>query len=359
MIERWGDELETSDVAERIDLPPVRAAAAAAGNQKTALRGWQQTALPRWAQRLLWWSLHAATLGVAGLAIAGYLGRLGWLFELASHFRLQYGVLLAASTLAYLIARCPRVALATGMLSAANLCLVASVGTPPPRPHDRQVVRAVVCNVRAINRQHERVVEFVRASKADLVLLVEVNFDWSDAINALDAEYPYGDHSPAFRNWGIALLSRLPLEDVRMDMIGGRSPSLAVVARLAVEGRPLTVIGAHPFSPISPSHFAKRNRQLASVASLARKQSGAVMLFGDLNTSPWSPYFQDLLSASGLRDSRQGFGIQATWPVAFPPARIPIDHCLVSPEIAVHERHIGPDVGSDHLPVIVDFSLQP
>lgn len=350
MSGRWNEDLDGGGVAPGDVLRADDAAAKSEGGQ--AFR-------PAWAHRLGWWILHLATLGVAGMAIAGYLGRLGWLFELASHFRLQYGVLLGASALVYLVARRPRPAFAAGFLSAANLCLLVSVGTPPPRPDDRQVIRAVVCNVRAINKQHERVVEFVRSSKADLVLLVEVNFDWADAIHELDADYPYGDHSPAFRSWGIALLSRLPLEDVRLDMIGGRSPCLAVVARLAVDGQQLTVIGAHPFSPISPSHFAKRNRQLVGAAELVRKQTGAVMLFGDLNTSPWSPYFQDLLSASRLRDSRQGFGIQATWPVAFLPARIPIDHCLVSPEIAVHERHVGPDVGSDHFPVIIDLSLRP
>jgi len=37
--------------------------------------------------------------------------------------------------------------------------------------------------------------------------------------------------------------------------------------------------------------------------------------------------------------------------------RVAIDHCLVSPEIAIRDRHIGPDVGSDHFPVVLDFAL--
>lgn len=315
--------------------------------------------LLRWARLGLWGALHLATLGVAALAVAGYLGRFGWRLELASHFRLQYGVLLGFSALVYLAGRRLRPALAAGLLSAANLCLVVSVGTPPPPPEDRRVVRAVVCNVRASNVQHDRVVEFVRASKADLVLLVEVNFEWAAAIRALDAEYPYGRRSPAHNSWGLSLLSRLPLDSVEVTMLGEEGQTLAVVARLTVDGQPLTVIGTHPFSPISGGHFRYRNRQLADAATLVRRQKGPVMLMGDLNVSPWSPYFQGLLSASGLRDSRQGFGIQASWPVEFAPVRIPIDHCLVSPEIAVHERQIGPDVGSDHFPVIVDVSLRP
>jgi len=37
--------------------------------------------------------------------------------------------------------------------------------------------------------------------------------------------------------------------------------------------------------------------------------------------------------------------------------RIPLDNCLVSEEVAVAGRRVGPDIGSDHLPLVVDFAL--
>jgi len=36
---------------------------------------------------------------------------------------------------------------------------------------------------------------------------------------------------------------------------------------------------------------------------------------------------------------------------------IPIDHCLHSREVRIVRKQIGPDVGSDHYPVVVDFFL--
>jgi endonuclease/exonuclease/phosphatase (EEP) superfamily protein YafD len=36
---------------------------------------------------------------------------------------------------------------------------------------------------------------------------------------------------------------------------------------------------------------------------------------------------------------------------------VPIDHCLVSPEITILDRRLGPAVGSDHYPLIVDFII--
>jgi len=76
-----------------------------------------------------------------------------------------------------------------------------------------------------------------------------------------------------------------------------------------------------------------------------------------MNGTPWSPFFKDFLLSSGLRDSREGFRLQPTWPTWFPPAWIPIDHALVSSSVVVHDRRVGPNVGSDHYPVIIDFSI--
>ena len=348
------------------DLPENRPAAAMPPTEVAPNTGQRPTARSR-GRAVLWGLLHWATLSLAGAALAGYCGRLGWLFELASHFRVQYGVLLAASSLCYAFGRRWRVALAAGILSVANLCLVISVGSPPPKPDDRTVVRALLCNVQASNQHYERLLELVRTEHPDLIVLIEVDFDWQEALRALDDLYPYRRVAPATRGWGMAFFSRIPLDDLEQTMIGGSDgdagggarTALAMVARLRIDGHPLTVIGTHPCSPVSPSRLYFRNRQLADLARLVGRQHGPVVLLGDLNVSPWSPYFQDLLSASGLRDSRQGFGIQASWPTSFAFARIPIDHCLVSSEIAVHDRRIGPKMGSDHFPVVVDFSIWP
>ena len=100
-----------------------------------------------------------------------------------------------------------------------------------------------------------------------------------------------------------------------------------------------------------------RDGQFRSLAKFVRTLTEPVILMGDLNATPFSPAFVDFLRASRLRDSRLGYGNQATWPAALRRAGIAIDHCLVSPQVQVTGRQIGGDVGSDHLPVIVDLSL--
>lgn len=76
------------------------------------------------------------------------------------------------------------------------------------------------------------------------------------------------------------------------------------------------------------------------------------------------------MSKTGLKNSRQGFGLLPTWPIKtnYPPyakipsfltglLSIPIDHCLISPDIKVAKTRTGPNVGSDHRPLITDLLI--
>jgi endonuclease/exonuclease/phosphatase (EEP) superfamily protein YafD len=42
-----------------------------------------------------------------------------------------------------------------------------------------------------------------------------------------------------------------------------------------------------------------------------------------------------------------------------PLGRIPLDHCLVSSGLDVLDKRLGPQVGSDHLPVVIELQIPP
>jgi endonuclease/exonuclease/phosphatase (EEP) superfamily protein YafD len=96
---------------------------------------------------------------------------------------------------------------------------------------------------------------------------------------------------------------------------------------------------------------------LASLTPLVQRLGAPVLLLGDLNASPWSYPFRRLLEGSGLRDGSLGRGFQPTWPTGLWPLLIPLDHSLHSAGIGIQDRIVGPAVGSDHYPVIVDFTV--
>lgn len=276
--------------------------------------------------------------------------------QLFTHFRVQYlavAVLLAA---ALAVLRSPgysALMVATALLNAAFVLPWYAGGTTVT---DESSLKVLHANILSGNREHARFLELVSEESPDLVVVQEVSAEWAGALEALQSDYPYRIVEPRAGNFGIALLSRIPL--VSSSVI--ESPPLShptVVARLSVADQLMTVVTTHPTIPVNRALFDSRNAQLASVAELIRRTTGPVMLVGDLNASQWDLYYRKLESDTGLVNARRGFGIRPTWPTYLPFAMIPIDHVLVSDEIRVVDIRTGPRVGSDHLPLIVTIAL--
>lgn len=339
-------------------------------------------------------------LGVAALAclgsLMGSLARFGWPFELASHFRVQYTwVLLVSAGLLWLVGDGDLSTVAwVGAAALINLIMTVPLRTaavprsllgtsrggivrdPVPRGHEPrrvhgrhvpdvvhrgqaagQTSRMLFANVQWSNRSYAMVRRLIHETQPDFMIFSEVTKGLLESLRDLRAEYTLSKAVLRRGGFGILLVSRAPVEcaeAVRIGRVG--LPSL--IARLELQGHWVTVIGTHPLSPTTPRRLRMRNQQLEQVAEFVRQRSGPLLLVGDLNTTSWSPAFQDVLRATRLRDSRVGFGLQPSWPVSLPFLRIPIDHCLVSPEIVVHRRRLGPPIGSDHYPVLVDFSIE-
>lgn len=292
-------------------------------------------------------------LATATATFLSLLARLHWLFDDLTSFTAQYAIA-AALCLAVLLAlsRFRRAAIAAVILgtNVARLWPESNVTAAAAGPP----LGLVSANVHASNRDFDAFLSFVEAESPDLLLVLEVSPAWAETLEPLRDRYPHSTIRPRQDNFGIAFFSRVPAEIEIVESGDAELPS--VVARLTHDGRPLTVIGAHPLPPVSSATAAARNAQLAAIAKAAREGEGEVVVAGDLNVSPWSPHFHDLLRDGNLSDSRCGFGIQPTWPTFFPPLMTPIDHVFVSKGLVVLDRRVGPGIGSDHRPVVARFA---
>ena len=117
----------------------------------------------------------------------------------------------------------------------------------------------------------------------------------------------------------------------------------------------MTIIFAHPVIP--KDKFLIRNGELSEIAIRAGSTKNGVVVFGDLNCSPWSYYFGKLLEVGRLSDTETGFGFHPTWTTQWYFPWVPIDHCLANKDLFAIERSVGPPIGSDHLPVFVKLGL--
>jgi endonuclease/exonuclease/phosphatase (EEP) superfamily protein YafD len=103
-----------------------------------------------------------------------------------------------------------------------------------------------------------------------------------------------------------------------------------------------------------------RDAILLKAKAWADAQTDPHLIIGDLNTTPWSHAFTSLTGDGELISTQAGFGNQGTWPTHLPmPWLLPIDHCVVSREWVCVGREIGPETGSDHLPLLVSLALVP
>jgi endonuclease/exonuclease/phosphatase (EEP) superfamily protein YafD len=294
---------------------------------------------------------------LVGAACLPFLGRWLWWCELASHFRVQFAVAATLVTTLALMLRLWRTVLTAAAVLTLQLAFIIPLylggpgGAPPA-----EFVRVVSLNLFSGNRDIAAVRQFLEECHPDVVVLEEFTPRWAAELGVLLEDYPHRILEARQGNFGIALLSRYPIVSQRPEWSLREIPT--VVARLALPGGEATVVGVHTFPPIGPSGSQRRNLLLGELGALTAATEGPVLLLGDLNCTSWSPHFQTLLREGRLSDSRRGFGVQPTWPAQRWWLRIPIDHCLVSRECSVYRHRVGPDLGSDHLPIVVDLTIR-
>jgi len=307
----------------------------------------------------VWGLVVCATLFVCACTVTAFFGRLWWRFDLTANFRLQYLICLVLALIVFLIGKKWPWAVVSGVFALVNLLdiLPAFIKSGQKSEPSSKSVTVLLANVLSSNRQYDKVRQLIRSADPDIIAALETNEAWMKELSPLREEYPHVVSRPREDNFGIALFSRIPFKESEIIQIGdGRVPT--VVARIQLDETELSVIATHPLPPTRASTSKHRNRQLEELAEHIRSVKGPVIVVGDLNAAPWSPHFKRLLRRSGLRDSRRGRGIQPTWQAGFPwLLRIPLDHVLHSPQITVLRRELGPNIGSDHLPVIVELSL--
>jgi endonuclease/exonuclease/phosphatase (EEP) superfamily protein YafD len=300
------------------------------------------------------------------LVVAGWLAALGtvvasfgpatWLAELTSHFRAQYVAVLTVAAVVLASGRRRGGAALFGALALANVTAIYPLYVPEPVHVDPPVapLRAMLSNVHGRNERYDLVLDAVRRNDPDLVVLLEVDARWLERLAALGQSHPYSIREPRDDNFGIALYSKHPLDDAQVTY-HGIVPSLTADVRTG--SAPLHVVATHPISPVAGLYARLRNSHLRELALAMRDAPRPAVLIGDLNVTPWSVHFARLLEVAGLEDSMRGFGLQSSWPAGIWPARLPIDHCLYTSGVRVVDRRLGPYVGSDHYPVIVDLEV--
>jgi len=293
---------------------------------------------------------------------AGYAGGWHWYADLFAQFRPQYVVVLGALLPLHLLARQWMTALACVIALGANLAeVLPHAAASPLAPAESEAgprIRCLSFNVLHRNHEYAAVQQYLRQCGADVLVFQEVSPDWAEAFRGLADVYPHQLPRGRMDSKGAAVLSRLPVRRLDFEEVPGHAPIGAMIAE--VEGdTPFTLLGVHSHKPTSAAGALSQHALFTWLAARCRTENARgrpVVLMGDFNSTPWARAFRQFTAQTQLRDTSRGVLFGATWSVRLP-QRLLIDHAFVSPEWQVLRREVGPDLGSDHRPLLLDLAL--
>lgn len=282
-----------------------------------------------------------------------------WVADLLANLRVQLVIVGLSVLLAGLFLRQWRLALLS--------CVVLAVHLPwflsalPPVPQRERVGHGITMtsiNVLSGNIQYDRVIADLINANTDVIAVLELT---PTLDQKLRQDLPDFRHvitrSKDEGNFGVGVYSKHPLADSELFESVQGIESIAVTVVVEQRQAPseyFRLFVTHPLPPMNAELFEQRNRQLKDVADridkFRQRASGIpIVLLGDLNLTPWSPWFLEFRARSGLVRGISKFTLEPTW-YRFPifPLGLILDHGLIEPSLVCTDFKVGKPMGSDH-----------
>ena len=218
-------------------------------------------------------------------------------------------------------------------------------------PVDPNTVRILSANVLMENTRHDLVRDAIAAYDPDILLLMETDQVWVDALEPALGRYPTVLREPIDNHYGMVFATRLDVRDARfLRLTKGDTPS--VFAELdAADGTRFRFVGLHPEPPVPGQSTKERDAQILYAARFAARSGMPMVVTGDFNDVAWSDTSQLFKHVGQYVDPRIGRGFFASFDANSQVLRFPIDQFYVTPDIAVVSIERLAYTGSDHFPM--------
>lgn len=218
-------------------------------------------------------------------------------------------------------------------------------------------VRILVANVKRGNEQSAPLRDLLRSINPDVFLAMETDAWWDRQLDAVAQDFSshLKEVAAAQNHFGIHLMSKLPrLSGEILYLEAQAVPSVRATFQLA-GGETFEFLGLHPKPPTLFQDSTLRDVQLMAGARLAAASSRPTVVAGDFNATPWERTFARMVAEAQLTDPRVGRGLFNTYQIPVLGAVWPLDHILIQQPLRVSSFTRGPDIGSDHLPIIAEL----
>lgn len=295
-----------------------------------------------------------AGLGLAAASATAVFRSDAWLADLVESFRPH---LLVASIVCLPLGLTVRGRWHAAIVTVFVACVVANgasvvrtVRAAVPPPIDARAgirLKLVTVNLLWNNQQHQSLHDWLRAEAPDIVVTQETTPRWASALDRLDGPFPHRRLPGPMDD--LAILSRHPF--AMREKAGIRTHGTLAIATVSVGHRRVDLMALHASVPTSPERRLARDAMFDDIARFARHNRTPLIVAGDFNATPWNRSMRRLVRESPMRHA-PGFW-RPTWTAWVPHwMGLPIDHVLAAGECRVVDRRVGPDIGSDHRPLV-------
>lgn len=252
--------------------------------------------------------------------------------------------------------------------------------TTPSESETAWTLNIIALNVSDRLQPTERVIAWLRAARADVVVLAEARQPLSELVPRLLDVYPYA--AAQRRNNGVAVLSRYPIRDAHgFAMTEPGYPRFPRVT-LLVDDRPITLIATSLAAPLRIQgrillpdvhnvlinsmwdmlwgyDDTQRQAEVTQILAQIDAADTPVIVAGDMNLAEGSADYRRLAGrlVDSYRAAATGFGFTfPAWEAFNLPSGVPgvmrLDYIWHTPDLATISAEIGGYVGSDHLPAL-------
>jgi endonuclease/exonuclease/phosphatase (EEP) superfamily protein YafD len=248
-------------------------------------------------------------------------------------------------------------ALAWGLLMAPEILAAALAKTSKP---GRETLKIVQFNVWGTDAGNAGKLAWLRKQDPDVIVLEEVAPSGVPLLGDLAAVYP-NKLTCEKRPYpcGVVILSKRPsLDEGHFSGTGPDQPN-TTWGRFQGALGPYVVAATHLDWPTPDGH---QQREIATLAGELRGfEARNLVLAGDFNSTPWSFSLRRMDRLSGLTRRTRSL---PTWPthrftrlnLYAPLPAFPIDQVYAGSDWRTVKVERGPDLGSDHYPVVVTLT---
>lgn len=219
----------------------------------------------------------------------------------------------------------------------------------------------LVLNVKMENREAQPIIDYIEREDPDVVIGMETDAYWDEQLAGTQAGYGYSHEVINDASYGMVVYSKFPLLGTQTHYLhNDEVPSVETVVDLP-GAQDVRLFAVHPVPPNNfknhPDNEGQGEKEMLKIGKLARASAEPVIVAGDFNDVAWSRVDRLTGTDDYLYDVRVGRGMYTSFDAGKFFLRWPLDHVFLTKEFGLERLERGPDVGSDHFPILAEVGL--